>query len=163
MTAHSHSVVVIFTLQKMAEYNPNLPLDPIDEKQNFSAPATPSEPPFEPSLEEQEVPDSKPFSIVSLQCPLLIFFVLCLLVVALESVKIARTQVSSTRAVFASIVLVLLMFAFFLLGLWLIYNLCGEFAPLANTAIAIALPFVFWLVTSIATSSALGTTYRLFN
>lgn len=152
----------------MAEYNPNLPVD-IGEK---SRPATPSAPEFEPYLdieepEQETAQDSStpegPKSIFSLQCPLLMFLVLCLLAVALESVKIARAGGTRTQSVFATILLVLLMFVFFLLGLWLLFALCNTSQKEVNTATAIVLPVVFWLVASVATSSALGTTYRLFD
>ena len=170
----------------MAQYNPNLSV--AEERPNnlHCEPATPSAPDFEPYLEVDNVSaevganeprprntdlaslDEEPSqttTIFSLEYPLLIFLVLCLLVVALESVKIARAGATRTQSVFAAIVVVLLMFAFFLLGVWLLLTLVqGQAASrLSSTAIAIALPFVLWLVTSVATSSALGTTYRLFD
>jgi hypothetical protein len=159
----------------MAQYNPNLSV--AEERPNnlYCEPATPSAPDFEPYLEvdndfaesgaNQGRANASTTTIFSLEYPLLIFLVLCLLVVALESVKIARAGATRTQSVFAAIVAVLLMFVFFLLGVWLLLTLTqGQAAThVSSTAIAIALPFVLWLVTSVTTSSALGTTYRLFD
>jgi hypothetical protein len=183
MTVHSHGLDGYLALQKMAEYSPYLP----EEKEHSEAisdsakvrPATPSAPEFEPYLDvedkraqdtEQESVDSEKSvdseesgNLFSLQCPILIFLFLCLVVVAVESVKIARTAGTRAQLVFATIVLVSLMLIFFLIGAWLLIVMCGKSQQVTNTATAVALPFIFWLVVSVATSSVLGNVYRLLS